>query len=101
MEVLFTGTLTAEGEAARYTAHLGVCARRFARLLAPVAVSAMRRQDEQHMRHIVRALEAGHRSAKGPAFLDHEPRGTRHGSPTKASAFGGSSTAPEPDAWPR
>lgn len=66
MEVLFTGTLTVEGEATRYTAHLDVSARGFARLLVPIAVRAMRRQDEQHMQRIVRALEAGRTAAEVP-----------------------------------
>lgn len=59
MDVLFTGELSSEEAGTRYTARLEVSAGGVARLLLPFAVRAMRRQDEEHMRRIVRALERG------------------------------------------
>lgn len=78
MDVDFRGELESEGEATRYVAHLDVSAGGFARLLLPLAVRAMRRQDEEHMGRIARALEAQERIRKTDACKGGE--GRREGS---------------------
>jgi hypothetical protein len=57
MDVVFTGVVASEGAGARYTARLEVSAAGIARLLLPLAVRAMRHQDEEHMRRIVAVLD--------------------------------------------
>lgn len=57
MDVVFTGVLSPDGAGTRYAASLEVSASGLARLLLRLAVRTMRRQDEEHMRRIVRALD--------------------------------------------
>lgn len=58
MGVRFRGTVTDAGSGARYTADLELHPRGLAWLVAPLALLAMRRQDQQHMRRIRDALES-------------------------------------------
>jgi uncharacterized protein YndB with AHSA1/START domain len=58
MSIRFQGTVTDAAPGARYTAHLELRPRRLARLVAPLALLAMRRQDQQNMHRIREALEA-------------------------------------------
>jgi hypothetical protein len=59
MVVRFQGTVAAAAPGARYTASLELQPKRLARLLAPLALLAMRRQDQQNMQRIREALESG------------------------------------------
>jgi deazaflavin-dependent oxidoreductase (nitroreductase family) len=58
MSIRFRGTVTDAAEGARYTAHLKLQPRGLARLIAPLAVLAMRRQDQKNMHRIRQALES-------------------------------------------
>jgi len=58
MSIRFQGTVTDAAPGARYTADLELRPRRLARLVAPLALWAMRRQDQQNMRRIREALES-------------------------------------------
>lgn len=59
MEVLFRGTVSEENGRTRYVTRMEVRPRGLARLYAPLAVLAMRRQDTTNMRLIKEAVEAG------------------------------------------
>ena len=58
MRIRFQGTVTGAAQGARYTASLELQPEGRARLVAPLAVLAMRRQDQQNMRRIREALES-------------------------------------------
>jgi uncharacterized protein YndB with AHSA1/START domain len=58
MDIWFHGAVTKAGPGARYTADLALHPRGLAWLVAPLALLAMRRQDQQHMHRIREALEA-------------------------------------------
>jgi hypothetical protein len=58
MGIRFQGTVTNAGPGARYIADLELHPRGLAWLVAPLALLAMRRQDQQHMRRIKQALES-------------------------------------------
>jgi Polyketide cyclase / dehydrase and lipid transport len=58
MGVRFRGTVTDAAPGARYTAYLELHPKGLAWLLAPLALLAMRRQDQQNMQRIREALES-------------------------------------------
>ena len=58
MGVRFRGTVTDAAPGARYTASLELHPSRLAWLVAPLALLAMRRQDQQNMQRIRQALES-------------------------------------------
>jgi hypothetical protein len=58
MGIRFQGTVTEAALGARYTAELELQPQGVAWLVAPLALLAMRRQDQQHMHRIREALEA-------------------------------------------
>ena len=58
MGIRFQGTVTDTAPGARYTASLELQPRRLAWLVAPLALLAMRRQDQQHMDRIRETLES-------------------------------------------
>jgi uncharacterized protein YndB with AHSA1/START domain len=58
MDVRFQGTVTDAGPGARHSAYLKLHPKGLAWLVAPLALLAMRRQDQQHMHRIREALEA-------------------------------------------
>jgi uncharacterized protein YndB with AHSA1/START domain len=58
MSIRFQGTVTDAGPGARYSAYLKLQPRRLAWLMAPLALLAMRRQDQQNMHRIKEALES-------------------------------------------
>ena len=58
MSIRFRGTVSDAGPGARYTASLELHPEGLAWLVAPLALLAMRRQDQQHMRRIREALES-------------------------------------------
>jgi hypothetical protein len=58
MSIRFQGTVTDTAPGARYTASLKLQPRRLAWLVAPLALLAMRRQDQQHMHRIRETLES-------------------------------------------
>jgi hypothetical protein len=58
MRIRFRGTVTGAAHGARYTAYLELRPRRLARLVAPLALLAMRRQDRKNMHRIRGALES-------------------------------------------
>jgi glyoxylase-like metal-dependent hydrolase (beta-lactamase superfamily II) len=58
MGIRFQGTVTDAAPGARYTAYLELRLRRLARLVAPLALRAMRRQDHKNMHRIREALES-------------------------------------------
>ena len=58
MNIRFRGTVTDAAPGARYIASLEVHPRGLAWLMAPLALLAMRRQDQQHMHRIREALES-------------------------------------------
>ena len=58
MVIRFRGTVTDAAPGARYTAYLELQPKRLARLVAPLALLAMRRQDQQNMDRIREALES-------------------------------------------
>jgi hypothetical protein len=58
MGIRFQGTVTDAAPGARYTASLELHPRGLARLVAPLALWAMRRQDQQNMHRIRQALES-------------------------------------------
>jgi uncharacterized protein YndB with AHSA1/START domain len=58
MRIRFRGSVTDTAPGARYTAYLELQPQRLARLVAPLALLAMRRQDQQHMHRIREALES-------------------------------------------
>ena len=58
MGIRFQGTVTDAAPGARYTASLALHPRGLARLVAPLALWAMRRQDQQNMHRIRQALES-------------------------------------------
>ena len=58
MGIRFQGTVTNAGPGAWYTADLELHPRGLAWLVAPLALLAMRRQDQQHMHRIREALES-------------------------------------------
>jgi uncharacterized protein YndB with AHSA1/START domain len=58
MNIRFQGTVTDTAPGARYTASLELQPEGLARLVAPLALLAMRRQDQQHMHRIREALES-------------------------------------------
>jgi hypothetical protein len=58
MGIRFQGTVTDAAPGARYTAELELHPKGLARLEAPLALLAMRRQDQQNMHHIKEALES-------------------------------------------
>jgi uncharacterized protein YndB with AHSA1/START domain len=58
MSIRFQGTVTDAAPGARYTAQLELRPRRLAWLVAPLALLAMRRQDQQNMQRIREALES-------------------------------------------
>jgi hypothetical protein len=57
MVIRFRGTVTDAAPGARYSADLELRPRGLAWLVAPLAVLAMRRKDQQHMHRIKAALE--------------------------------------------
>lgn len=57
MSIRFQGTVTDAAPGARYTADLELQPKGLARLLAPLALLAMRRQDHKNMHRIREALE--------------------------------------------
>jgi uncharacterized protein YndB with AHSA1/START domain len=59
MGIRFQGTVTDAAPGARYTATLELHPRGLAWLVAPLALRAMRRQDQRNMHHIREALESG------------------------------------------
>ena len=59
MSIRFRGTVAEAPAGARYTAYLALHPRGLARLVAPLALRAMRRQDRRNMQRISEALEAG------------------------------------------
>jgi uncharacterized protein YndB with AHSA1/START domain len=59
MSIRFQGTVIDAGPGARYSAHLKLHPKGLAWLVAPLALLAMRRQDQQHMHRIREALESG------------------------------------------
>jgi uncharacterized protein YndB with AHSA1/START domain len=58
MVIRFQGTVADAAPGARYTASLELHPRRLAWLVAPLALLAMRRQDQHNMRRIREALES-------------------------------------------
>jgi uncharacterized protein YndB with AHSA1/START domain len=58
MAIRFQGTVTDAPPGARYTASLELYPKGLVRLVAPFALLAMRRQDQQHMYRIREALES-------------------------------------------
>jgi uncharacterized protein YndB with AHSA1/START domain len=58
MAIRFQGTVTDAPPGARYTASVELHPKGLARLVAPFALLAMRRQDQQHMHRIREALES-------------------------------------------
>jgi len=58
MGVRFRGTVGDAAPGARYTVYLELHPKGLARLVAPLALLAMRRQDQQHMHRIREALES-------------------------------------------
>jgi len=58
MSIRFQGTVTDAAPGARYTAYLELQPKRLARLVAPLALLAMRRQDQKNMHRIRQALES-------------------------------------------
>jgi uncharacterized protein YndB with AHSA1/START domain len=58
MVIRFRGTVTDAAPGARYTASLDLHPKGLARLVAPLALLAMRRQDQQNMHRIQEALES-------------------------------------------
>jgi uncharacterized protein YndB with AHSA1/START domain len=58
MGIWFQGTVTDTAPGARYTAYLELHPRGLARLVAPLALLAMRRQDQKNMHRIREALES-------------------------------------------
>jgi deazaflavin-dependent oxidoreductase (nitroreductase family) len=58
MGVRFRGAVTDAAPGARYTAYLELQPKRLARMVAPLALLAMRRQDQKNMHHIKEALES-------------------------------------------
>jgi uncharacterized protein YndB with AHSA1/START domain len=58
MSIRFQGTVTDAGPGTRYSAYLKLQPRRLAWLVAPLALLAMRRQDQQNMDRIREALES-------------------------------------------
>lgn len=58
MVIRFRGTVTDAAPGARYTASLELQPQGVAWLVAPLALLAMRRQDQQHMHRIRQALES-------------------------------------------
>jgi hypothetical protein len=58
MSIRFRGTVTDAAPGARYTAHLELHPKGLAWLVAPLALLAMRRQDQKNMRRIREALES-------------------------------------------
>ena len=58
MGIRFQGTVSDAAPGTRYTAYLELQPRRLARLVAPLALWVMRRQDQQNMRRIRQALES-------------------------------------------
>ena len=58
MGVRFRGTVADAGPGARYTAYLELHPKGLARMVAPLALLAMRRQDQKNMHRIREALEA-------------------------------------------
>jgi len=58
MSIRFQGTVADAAPGARYTAYLELQPKRLARLVAPLALLAMRRQDQKNMHRIREALES-------------------------------------------
>ena len=58
MGVRFQGIVTDAAPGARYSAYLELQPKRLAWLLAPLALLAMRHQDQRNMQHIKKALES-------------------------------------------
>ncbi len=58
MSIRFQGSVTDAGPGTRYSAYLKLQPRRLAWLVAPLALLAMRRQDQQNMDRIREALES-------------------------------------------
>jgi uncharacterized protein YndB with AHSA1/START domain len=58
MSIRFQGTVTDAGPGALYSAYLKLHPKGLAWLVAPLALLAMRRQDQQHMDRIREALES-------------------------------------------
>lgn len=58
MGIRFHGTVTDAAPGAHYTASLALHPTGLARLVAPLALLAMRRQDQHNMHHIREMLEA-------------------------------------------
>jgi uncharacterized protein YndB with AHSA1/START domain len=58
MGIRFRGTVTDAAPGARYTAYLELHPKGLARLVAPLALLAMRRQDQTNMHHIREALQS-------------------------------------------
>lgn len=58
MVIRFQGTITDAAPGARYTAYLELHPKGLGWLVAPLALLAMRRQDQQNMRRIREALES-------------------------------------------
>jgi hypothetical protein len=58
MSIRFQGTVTDAAPGARYVAYLELHPKRLARLVAPLALVAMRWQDQKHMCRIREALES-------------------------------------------
>jgi uncharacterized protein YndB with AHSA1/START domain len=65
MAIRFQGTVTDATPGARYTAYLELHPKGLARLVAPLALLAMRRQDQKHMHRIREALESSTLTSDG------------------------------------
>ena len=68
MSIRFQGTVTDAASGARYAAYLELQPGRLAWLMAPIALLAMRRQDQKNMYRIREALES---STVGPEQSGH------------------------------
>ena len=66
MSIRFRGTVTDAAQGARYTANLALDPKGLAWLLAPLALLAMRRQDQQNMHRVREALESSTAAGEAP-----------------------------------
>jgi hypothetical protein len=77
--IRFHGTVTDAPPGARYSASLALRPRGLAWLVAPLALLAMRRQDQQHMHRIKQALESSTVAPRPRQTPPRRPRGPRTG----------------------
>jgi hypothetical protein len=83
MIIRFQGTVADAAPGARYTAHLELHPKGLARLVAPLALLAMRRQDQKNMRRIRQALESSTVTSdwrRGPTYGPRQARAIGSGS---------------------